>query len=85
VEEGSVEERVEAMSEVARGFGGFGESDEVVEREKVGICWGRCLWPGAGFQIGDDGFLGVDGEGKEEEEGKDTAETQRTPRCAEKV
>lgn len=84
VEEGSVEERVEATGEVAGGFGGFGEGDEVVEGEEVGIFWRRFLWPGAGFQVGDDGFLGIDGEGKEEEERNDNPETQRELRGAEK-
>ncbi len=37
VEEGSVEERIEASGEVACGVGGFGEGDKVVEGEGGGV------------------------------------------------
>jgi hypothetical protein len=85
VEERSIEERVEAMSEVAGWLGGFGESDEVVEGEEVGVFrWRLRVGPSLGFQVDDGGFLGAGGEGEEKEQRKDNAETQRTLRSAEK-
>jgi len=87
VEEGSGEERVEAMGKVAVGIGGLGESDEVVEGEESGIfcVGGGGVGQGLGFEVDDGGVLSVGGQGEEEKEKrKDNAETQRTLRYAER-
>ena len=84
VGERGVEERVEAMGEVAGGVGGMGEGDEIVEGEEIRIFGVFGVGPGTGFHVGDYGFLGLSGEGEEEEKRKDNAEAQRTLSCAEK-
>jgi hypothetical protein len=65
VEEGSAEEGVEAVGQVAGGVGGFGESDEIVEGEesRVFCIWGGGVGPSLGFDVDDGGFLGGGGDG----------------------